>query len=36
VIIDNCHIIGVSGFPHEADAPTLIDADAVLSLSIAD
>jgi hypothetical protein len=35
MIIDNFDFVRVSVHPFEADSPLLVDADAVLSLSIA-
>lgn len=35
MVIDNFYILGAFGCPHEADAPLVVDADAVLALAVA-
>jgi hypothetical protein len=35
VVIDNLHIVGIPVTPDKADAPLIIDANAVLPFSVA-
>jgi hypothetical protein len=35
VIIDDLHLVGIAVIPDEADAPLVVDADAVLSFAVA-
>jgi len=35
VVIDDFHVMSVTGLPRKADAPLVIDPDAVLAFAVA-